>query len=257
VHGAVVLVFIKERGVLVVEVGQFHALDLLIDKSLDGSDVLGIFGGHEGEGVAGGLRPTGAADAVNVILRMLGDVEINDVADVLDIEATSGDIRRDKDFEAAIAEAPQGLFSFALAAVRMDDGDGVFVLLEEARDFIRAVFGAAENNDGLVMDLVEKGAEEVGFLIVGDGVDNVFDHFRGGALLADFDGLRLMHGPFDEGIDLGRDGGGEERGMAAFGAALQDAADVWKEAHIEHAVGFVEDEMVDAIEASGAALHVI
>ena len=41
------------------------------------------------------------------------------------------------------------------------------------------------------------------------------------------------------------------------GSLRDDPADVVDEAHVEHAVGFVEDEDFDAIELDGALLHEI
>ena len=58
-----------------------------------------------------------------------------------------------------------------------------------------------------------------------------FEHFAGE--LADFRGH----------------GGGEEKRLAVRGEKFQDAADVGEEAHVQHAVGFVEDEDFQAIEA--------
>jgi hypothetical protein len=147
VQWSVVFFFIKERGVLVVEVGQLHALNLLIDESLNGGNVLGIFGGHEGERIASGLGAPGAADAMNVILGMLRNVEVDDVADIRDVQAAGGDIGGNEHFVTALTKAVQGLLAFTLAAIGMDHCNGVVVFLEEARDLIRTMFGAAENDD--------------------------------------------------------------------------------------------------------------
>jgi hypothetical protein len=45
--------------------------------------------------------------------------------------------------------------------------------------------------------------------------------------------------------------------MAVAGTVFDDAADVGEESHIEHAIGFVEDEELDLIEFAGAAAEVI
>src|SRR4051794_6779214 len=63
---------VKERGVEVGEIVELLALDRLVDIALDRADVIEVFGGEDGEGVALLLRAAGAADAVDVILRVTG-----------------------------------------------------------------------------------------------------------------------------------------------------------------------------------------
>ena len=55
--------------------------------------------------------------------------------------------------------------------------------------------------------------------------------------------------------DLPRHGRGEEQRLALGRQLGDDPADVVDEAHVEHAVGFVEHEHLDAIEMDGTVLH--
>ena len=71
-------------------------------------------------------RP-GAADAVDVILRMLRHVVVDDVADVRDVQAARGDVRGDEHLVFAVAETFQRLLAFPLRAVGMQHGHGVVV----------------------------------------------------------------------------------------------------------------------------------
>src|SRR5688572_8107705 len=68
---------VEEHGVFVVKPVELGSLDLLADEPLDGRHMRPFLGGHDGECVARRLRAAGAADAVNVILRMLRHVEID------------------------------------------------------------------------------------------------------------------------------------------------------------------------------------
>src|SRR5215211_5676770 len=49
--------------------------------------------------------------------------------------------------------------------------------------------------------------------------------------------------------------GGEEQGLALLRAGADDPVDGRAEAHVEHAVGLVEDEELEVVEANGAAGH--
>jgi hypothetical protein len=52
--------------------------------------------------------------------------------------------------------------------------------------------------------------------------------------------------PAASSLDRGRQRGAEEEGLALTGQQLDDAAHVMDEAHVEHAVHFVEHEELDA-----------
>ena len=58
----------------------------------------------------------------------------------------------------------------------------------------------------------------------------------------------------DEPGDFRRHRRGEEQGLAGEGHQLADALDVGNEAHVEHAVGFVDHQDLDAGQQDLAAL---
>ncbi len=87
---------VKDARVSVIEAFDLLPLDAHADKALDAARVTPGFLGHEGEGVAGFLRAAGAADAVDVVLGIFRDIEIDHVRHVGDIEAASGDVRGDQ-----------------------------------------------------------------------------------------------------------------------------------------------------------------
>src|SRR5438445_793159 len=78
---------LEESSVAVIKVFQFDPRNLLADESLDGIYVPDIFRDHQGEGVAFVFHAPGAADAMNIIFRVLRHVIIDDVADIGNIQA--------------------------------------------------------------------------------------------------------------------------------------------------------------------------
>ena len=75
----------------------------------------------------------------------------------------------------------------------------------------------------------------------------------------DFDQLRLVQERVGELLDFVREGRREEQILPAHRSGQQrhDALDVGNEAHVEHAVGFVEDEDLDLAQIDRFLLHVI
>ncbi len=74
---------------------------------------------------------------------------------------------------------------------------------------------------------------------------------RGG--LGDFDAHRIVEERIGEAGDFGRHGRREEQSLAREGHQLADALDVRDEAHVEHAVGFVDDQDLDRVQEQAAA----
>ena len=75
--------------------------------------------------------------------------------------------------------------------------------------------------------------------------------------LRDLDADRVGQERVGEALDLRRHGRREEQRLAGEGQQLADALDVGDEAHVEHAVGLVDDEDLDAGQQELAALEMI
>src|SRR4051812_6704286 len=70
--------------------------DLLPCELLDVAPVRTLLGVAEAECHPGCACARGAADAMDVRLRDLGNIEVHDVRDIVDIDAARGDVRGDE-----------------------------------------------------------------------------------------------------------------------------------------------------------------
>jgi hypothetical protein len=82
-----------------------------------------------------------------------------------------------------------------------------------------------------------------------DVADVLLDPFHGRRLRRDFHAGGMVHERRGEFLDRGRHGGREEERLALRRQLGDDALDFVDEAEVEHAVGFVEDEDFDLVEA--------
>jgi len=82
-------------------------------------------------------RPSGAADAVHVILDVIRQIKINDQLDIFDINTPGCDIRGDEYTVTAGLKALDGLFSLAHGAVGMYLNRSVIGLIEKTGHFPR------------------------------------------------------------------------------------------------------------------------
>ena len=71
----------------------------------------------EGDGRARVARAARAADAVDVDLLVFGALVVDDVRDVVDVDASRGDVGGDQDVDLAVTEGAQSLLASALTQV--------------------------------------------------------------------------------------------------------------------------------------------
>jgi hypothetical protein len=93
--------------------------------------------------------------------------------------------------------------------------------------------------------------------VLAHGVLHLRDELGGGVAARDLDGHRVLHERARQLADLVGEGGGEQQVLPRLGQQPEDAADVMDEAHVEHAVGLVEDEDLDLAQVDGLLLDVV
>lgn len=65
-------------------------------QTLDIPQLMPVFARHEAGGTTGRLHPSRATDTMHIIFRAIGQIEIDHMADVRDIDPSGGDICRDQ-----------------------------------------------------------------------------------------------------------------------------------------------------------------
>jgi len=83
---------------VIVETFQFELRYFLSDETLDRPNVVGLVRCGEREGITDRHRPSGAPDAMDVILRIGGNVVIDHVGNAGDINAAGSNIGGDHHF---------------------------------------------------------------------------------------------------------------------------------------------------------------
>ena len=195
---------------------ECEAFDPLANEALDGGEFFHVLVGDEREGIPCLIRAAGAADAVDIILGVLRNVVVDDMADPRDVDAASGDVGSDHDLVFSGLEAVQCFDALILGAVLVEDGNGVIIGAELLRDLVCTMLRAAENNGALEVDVIEERQEEVE---LPGGIDRVNGmlHDRGDrARGADFDPHGIAQGPVCQLGDFGRQSGGKEKGLPVF-----------------------------------------
>jgi hypothetical protein len=237
--------------------GRFAVVHFHLGIAFDGIDLKEFATGGEGDGAATAAGAAGAADAVKVVLDVVREIVIEDDLDIVHVNAAGGDVGGDKEFEAGLAEFAHDAVAHGLAHVAVEAVGGVTLGVKMINEFVHHALGVAENDAELeVVDINEAG-EEFDFVAAIHFVINLLDGWDGEGGLLDADILGIARIILDQLLDGARQGGGKENGLAFFRHGLKDEFDIVAEAHVEHDVGFVEDDHFDFVEAQGAAAHMV
>ena len=159
----------------------------------------------------------------------------------------------------AVAEGVERRRALMLVHVAMQRADIEAVALQRAVHDADVLLAIAEDDGVLDVGLAHQRPERLA--LAGGIVRRLFqplhDGGGGGRLRRDLDALGLVQEAVGEPLDFRRHGRREEQRLAGEGQELADALDVGDEAHIEHAVGLVDDQDFDAVEQQLAALEMI
>src|SRR5262245_52991117 len=237
-----------------------HPRDGLADQILDRRDASAVSGRNDGDGGAAASGASGAADAVDVVVGMVRDVEVEDVADGGNVEPARGDVGGDQQRHLVLAELLERSCARRLVHITVQRDGGEAVADQRAMQRRHLAFAIAEDDRvGQAFRRADEAAQRIALVVrLAAGLDQPLAGGRDGGRRPRYLHLyRIVQELLGDAPDLRRHGGGEEQRLAGERHELADALDVGNEAHVEHAVGFVDDEKLDAGEQEPPALEMI
>ena len=216
-----------------------------------------VFGGHEAEGVADRLGAAGAADAMDIILRVHGEIVIDDMRNAVHINAARGDVGGDQHPVIAFLEPVEGLNALILAAIGMQRRGLHPALGQAARDLVGAMLGARKDQHRVERLILQKMQQQGNLERLGHFIDELRNALDGGGAARDLhrDGILLEFAR--DFFDIRREGRGEQERLPLYGNLADDAADVGQKAHVQHAVAFVQNQGLQVREFHDPLAHVI
>jgi hypothetical protein len=101
---------------------------------------------HKGDRVAAPSGSAGSSDTVDVLLDVPRNIVVDDMGDVVDVETSSGNIRRDQEIGNAFSESLQDSLALGLAHIAVDRLCTVATNLERFAK-IRSILSRLTEND--------------------------------------------------------------------------------------------------------------
>ena len=194
---------------------------------------------------------------MDIILGVAGNIEIEDVAEAGNIKAARRHIRCDHQRHLAILEFLQRFEAGRLGHVAMKRHGRKIVPFQRGHEGADIALAVAEDHRVLHILAVQQTAKRLALAlrrgpgqVLGDGVG-------GACRRRHLDDLGVGDELVAELLDVVRQGGREEQGLAKRRQQADNALDIRDEAHIEHPVGLVDDEDFHICQKHLAALEMI
>ena len=192
---------------------------------------------------------------MHVIFGHHGQVVVHDVVDLGHVDAAGEHVGCDEHVGLSFAEVGQRAAALGLAAVGMNGLGGNADAAKALAAVVGAALGAGEYDNAVAALFLDEGVEQLGLLAT-RGFNHVLVDFVGRfAAVGDFDNRGVVQNAEHGFVLAAVDGRREQQRLAVFGRGLDNALDLGPKAHVEHAVGLVENEHLNLREVGGAALH--
>lgn len=129
--------------------------DGLLTDALDVSQISGLIGVTKRDRNPCPAGSRGAPNAVHIALRFIGQIEVEDVRDVVDVEPSGGNVCGYQDLDVAFTKTFQGPLPRTLRLIAMN-GDGLNAPLAQLLgQSVCAMFRASEDNSSKFIDFFQ------------------------------------------------------------------------------------------------------
>ena len=233
---------------------------LLARCLLDVFQHLEIFRTNQRCGIAEFASTPRSANPVHVVVASPRHIEVEHVADVGDVEAAGCNVTGCQEQNLARAEAIERRHARALIHIAVQRASIEAVLGQRLEQDCNVTLAITENDRVAHRFAADQIAQDLTLgkiLAIGAEPEPLGDRLCRCGRRRHFDALRVGQELIDKARDLRRHRCREKQRLALWRQQLADLFDVRDEAHVEHPVGLVDNEDLDAHQHQTAALKMI
>jgi hypothetical protein len=233
-----------------------HLSNLGVEMLLDDLDESGILGEDKVDGGTLATETASTTDSVDVVLLLVGQLVVDNEADLLDVDTTGEEIGGDQNADGTGTELLHDNVSAELVHLSVHDGDGEVVVSHGLLELFNTLLGVTVD-EGLVDVQVGVQVEEHVHLplVLLDGDVVLLDTLEGELLVLNQDLCGVAHEVSSHGEDLAGEGGGEEGNLDVSGEELEDVLNLGLETTGEHLVSLVKHENLEVVGLEETTLH--
>ena len=192
---------------------------------------------------------------MHIIFGSRWEVEIHHMRNPVHIDAPRCDVGRHQNPHNPALEFRQGPQALVLRAIGMEGRGADPGLFEPSGDPVGTVLHPGEDQHHLHGRIQEELQEQGGLEMARHFIHRLSHRLGGIGASSDLDRLRRLLEFAGYRLDLARQRRRKEQGLASFGQLAHDIPDGGQEAHVQHAVCLVEDQVLDTGEVAIAPGH--
>ncbi len=200
---------------------------------------------------------TRSTNSVDIGFDLVGDVIINNAVDCLDVQPSSCDVGRDQGCNLLRFESLEYFEPSLLVMIAMERSSWIPSTPKGAVELDHRPAGIAKDDACFTWSAVEK-LEKKSFLVVfSDSGESLLNVGYGGESFGRRYGFWTMHESLHQRTDFGRDRRRKEESLSIARGTFQNRGDFIDEAHVEHSIRFVQDDMAGIAETQDPLLEEI
>ena len=205
-----------------------------------------------------GLSGTsGSADAVDIVLMILGQVVVKHGIHALDINATGSHIGGDENGISAALEPVHDLGALELFHIVRGDLRQKATETQRLSQLVYHLLGVAEDHGRLGLFRQQEQLERIGLASHGNADGKLSDGIHRPVCALDLHQHRVVLILLGDRQDCRRHGSGEQHGLTFFRNLRQDRLDVLPESHVQHFVRLVQDDGFQIVQFQRPAAEMV
>ena len=228
-----------------------------VDHALDCGERLSLIGANEQVGNAVLAHSSRPADPVDVVLRIVGHVVIDHVADALDINAAPDDIGGHQHRDLPASEPAHHAVANGLGKISMDGGYAGDDSAQPLGEPVGPSLGSSED-DALPGPVALEQEHEQVKLPVGRHRNVVLlNCVERGLVLRQVDLDRLEHVTLGQPANIRVDRGRQQHCLARAGQLAKDPLDIRAESDVQHPISFIQHDMNNIAQIKRSSLDMV
>ena len=216
--------------------------NLLLGKALNGLHKAFFVQAHQAHRLALCACAARAANAVHIVFAHVGDLVVHHVRQLVNVNAAGRNVGRHQRTHLAGFKTTQRLRAGGLALVAVQGHGGNAVFVQKLGHMVGTKLGARKHQHLAPVVLVDDVGQQRLLFGAAHGVNGLLNALHRGVGRRDLNVLGVAQQAIGQLTNLVAKRGRKQQALLARGQQLQNLLHVVDEAHVEHAVGFVQHQ---------------
>ena len=196
---------------------------------------------------------------MHVVIDVAGQIVVDHVSDVRNVESTSGNVSGNQHRCAPSSEGPQCCFTLSLTAISVNGGSRQSIVHQVVFQGIRTFFGLHKDQRQPLLHRLHQVQQHLTLVRRRHILHHLHDQISGRTHTTHRQEDVVMHEIRGQTLNLLGEGGGEQQGLtftrAGHVLTLHDAPDLRFESHVQHTISLIQSQVSHAFQTHTGSVH--